>query len=331
MAYVTANRRGGFEVRESVATANGPRSRTLATFRRLDEDVVARARERARKPPSAEELREAALRAGAPVAAAPIDRAAAETVRRLAAGERVDPMLRRLLLDALGRQEPEPEVSAAARAAREWIGVGLEERGEALREALQLVDALPDWRPTNSPGLPGKVHALHQTLARLRLPHAFGGAVALAYYSEPQGTQELQLNVFVDADRWPVVRVALAPLGVDTKADVAALERDDQVRLRWDRNPIDVFFSRDAFHDEMRRAIRRVPFAEKTIPILAPEHLAVRKAMFGRPKDWIDIEQMIVATDPFDLPEVEAWLEAMAGEESERLARLREIRARLGR
>lgn len=153
MAYVTANRRGGFEVRESVTTASGPRSRTLATFHRLDDEVIARARERARKPPSAEELREAALRAGAPIAAAPVDRAAAETVRRLAAGERVDPMLRRLLLDALGRQErgerfeepprQEPEVSDAARAASEWIGVDAERRGEALRELLDLTDALP--------------------------------------------------------------------------------------------------------------------------------------------------------------------------------------------
>jgi hypothetical protein len=128
----------------------------LTTFRRLDDEVIARARERARKPPSAGDLRESALRAGAPVAAAPVDRAAAETVRRLAAGEHVDPMLRRLLLDALGRQErgerveePEsgsvqaPRVSDAARAASEWIGVDAERRGEALREALELVDALP--------------------------------------------------------------------------------------------------------------------------------------------------------------------------------------------
>lgn len=154
MAYVTANRRGGFEIRESVATPSGPRSRTLATFRRLDDEAIARARERARKPPSPEELREAALRAGAPLAAAPVDRAAAETVRRLAAGESVDPMLRRLLLDALRRQErgerveepgpgPETEVSAAAREASQWIGVGPEQRGEALRDLLDLTDSLP--------------------------------------------------------------------------------------------------------------------------------------------------------------------------------------------
>lgn len=89
------------------------------------------------------------------------------------------------------------------------------------------------------------------------------------------------------------------------------------------------FFSYDPFHDEMQRAARRVPFAETTIPILSPEHLAVCKAMFDRPKDWLDIEQILVATDPLDLPEIEAWLEAMVGEDNPRLARLREILVRL--
>jgi hypothetical protein len=182
-----------------------------------------------------------------------------------------------------------------------------------------------------SPSLSAKVLAIHEALAAARVPHAIGGALALAYYAEPRATVDIDVNLFVPVDRWPSVRVALAPLGVDVKVDDVALEGDGQVRLWWGRNPVDLFFSYDPFHDEMRRAARRAPFAGTAIPILAPEHLAVCKAMFDRPKDWIDIEQMIVATDPFDLPEVEAWLEAMAGEPTHRLNRLREIRTRLGR
>lgn len=176
-----------------------------------------------------------------------------------------------------------------------------------------------------------KVVALHRALAAIRLPHAIGGALALAYYAEPRATVDVDVNVFVPVERWPDVRDALEPLGVEVGADEKALRRNGQVRLWWGRNPVDLFFSYDPFHKEMRRAARRVPFAGATIPILAPEHLAVCKAMFDRPKDWLDIEQMIVATDPLDLPEVEAWLESMAGEDDQRLARLREIIARLGR
>ena len=117
--------------------------------------------------------------------------------------------------------------------------------------------------------------------------------------------------------------------GSTCDVDLAALERDGQVRLAWDRNPVDLFFSYDPFHDAMREATRRVPFAETTIPILSPEHLTVCKAMFDRPKDWLDIEQILVATSPFELGEVETWLKAMVGEQNPRFTRLREIAGRL--
>jgi hypothetical protein len=176
-----------------------------------------------------------------------------------------------------------------------------------------------------------KVLALHRALGDAGVPHAIGGALALAYYAEPRNTIDVDINVFVPVDRWPGVRDAIRPLGVDVSADERALARDGQVRLWWEQNPVDLFFSYDPFHDEMRKAARRVPFAGTTIEVLSPEHLAVCKAMFDRPKDWLDIESVIVATDPLDLPEVEAWLESMAGETNQRLTRLRELRERLGR
>jgi|SRR5215213_9147245 len=151
MAYVVETKRG-FEIRESRATPKGPRSRTLATFKEFSDEVAAKARARAEKKPGATELREAAIRAGAPLAGEPADRAAREVLRLLAAGETVDPMLRRLLLDALGAEErrangskaaPAPAISDAARAATQWIGASLERRGEALIDLLGLADALP--------------------------------------------------------------------------------------------------------------------------------------------------------------------------------------------
>jgi hypothetical protein len=184
--------------------------------------------------------------------------------------------------------------------------------------------------PRSSLALTEKVTSIHAALDAAKIAHAIGGAIALAYYAEPRATIDVDLNVFVPTKRWPDVRDALLAIGVDVAIDVDALERDGQVRLWWDRNPVDLFFSYDPFHDQMRRATRRVPFAGETIPILAPEHLAVCKAMFDRPKDWLDIEQMLVATDPLDLPEVEAWLETMAGERDQRLAKLRGIVERLG-
>jgi hypothetical protein len=184
-------------------------------------------------------------------------------------------------------------------------------------------------RPEDAPSLPDKVTAIHQALEEARVPHAIGGALALAYYAEPRATIDVDINVFVHTDQWPAIREALAPLGVDVEVDESDLKRDGQIRTWWDRNPVDLFFSYDPFHDEMRRGARKVPFNGATIPILSPEHLAVCKAMFDRPKDWLDIEQMLVATSPLDVEEIKSWLGRMVGANNPRMERLREIEASL--
>lgn len=150
MAYVVATKPGRFEVRESASTPEGPRSRTLASFRELTAETVEKVQARSEKPPTAAELTHLALRAGAPVRGSDLDEAASETLRRIASGEQPDPKLRRLLIDALSNespsgQPPEPKglVSDAARAATQWIGVGAEDRANALGELLELTDALP--------------------------------------------------------------------------------------------------------------------------------------------------------------------------------------------
>lgn len=185
-------------------------------------------------------------------------------------------------------------------------------------------------RPGTEPTLPGKVTAIHDQLQAAKIPHAIGGALALAYYAEPRATIDIDVNVFVPASKWQRVFEALESLGVDAgNLDTAALERDGQCRLWWNDNAVDLFFSNEEIHDEMRKRVRRVPFAGETIPILSPEHLAICKAMFDRPKDWIDIEQMLVAAEDFDVTAVEGWLLRIAGDEDPRLQRLRELKAQL--
>lgn len=180
------------------------------------------------------------------------------------------------------------------------------------------------------PSLPDQIVAIHEALAAAKIPHALGGAIALAYYAEPRATIDIDLNVFMPAQRWPEVSDALAPLGVRVAdLDSAALERDGQCRLWWGRTAVDLFFSYDEIHEEMREETRRAPFADTTIPILSPEHLTVCKAMFDRVKDWLDIEQILVGTDDLDVAEIEGWLERMAGSEDPRLEKLAELKAEL--
>jgi hypothetical protein len=67
MAFVVARRGGRFEIRESLHTANGPRSRTLAGFDVLTEEVLAAAARRAQRPFDREAVIGSGRRAGARV------------------------------------------------------------------------------------------------------------------------------------------------------------------------------------------------------------------------------------------------------------------------
>ncbi|HET8639658.1 MAG TPA: hypothetical protein VFL89_05350 [Solirubrobacterales bacterium] len=180
------------------------------------------------------------------------------------------------------------------------------------------------------PSLPEKVIGIHEALGKAKIPHAIGGALALAYYAEPRATIDIDLNVFVAPTRWPDVIAALTPLGVNTESlDATALERDGQYRLWWGDNPVDLFFAYDEIHTEMKKQARRVPFADTTLPILSPEHLTVCKAMFDRAKDWLDIEQILVATDDLDVAAIEGWLQRMVGDDDPRLQRFEELKAKV--
>jgi hypothetical protein len=171
------------------------------------------------------------------------------------------------------------------------------------------------------PSLPDKVVAIHERLSQERIAHAFGGALALAYYAEPRATIDIDVNVFLPPARFGVVRDALAPLGVADGVDAEALERDGQCRLWWGRTPIDLFFSYHDLHDEMKVALRTVPFGDERLPILSPEHLVVCKAVFDRPKDWLDIEQVLVGVDDLDVDEIRDWLERLVGADDGRSQR----------
>jgi hypothetical protein len=166
-----------------------------------------------------------------------------------------------------------------------------------------------------------RVLAIEDALAGV--PHAFGGALALAYYAEPRTTVDIDLNVFVPPEGFGEIADKLDKLGADARAPevAAAVARDGQARVMWEGTPIDLFFAYDAFHEAAKTARRVVPFADRTIQVLSPEHIIVCKAVFDRPKDWVDIESVLDAGTAVDTAEVLRWVGRLAGDDDHRFDR----------
>jgi len=142
VAYLARRPGGRFDIRESVLTARGPRSRTLATFRgALTSEVLERAGRRATRPLDLDRLRARAAGLGIPVSERRHDRAARELLAALRSGARLDPGLAHLLREALAAQPASPP-PAPLREVAEWIGADDAQRGRALRDLLRVSDRI---------------------------------------------------------------------------------------------------------------------------------------------------------------------------------------------
>ena len=165
-----------------------------------------------------------------------------------------------------------------------------------------------------------RIVALHVALAAADLPHAFGGALALAFCTaEPRGTQDIDVNVFLSPEEVDRLERAL-PAGVGVgDADRELLQRDAQARLWWDETPVDVFLSNHPFHDHAEADRRHVAFAGiDRLPVLACQDLAVFKAFSARPKDVVDVATM-VALGSVDLDALERSVGALLGDREQRV------------
>jgi hypothetical protein len=170
--------------------------------------------------------------------------------------------------------------------------------------------------------LPERIVALHVALDDAALPHAFGGALALAWCTQrARGTIDVDINVFVPPDRARDVLEAM-PGGVTwTDHDLELIERDGQVRVWWDRTPVDLFLNTTDFHEKAASRSRLEPFMGDDLPFLSCRDLAVFKAFFNRTKDWADLEEMHEART-LDVDAVVGVLVRLLGTDDERVTRL---------
>lgn len=138
-----------------------------------------------------------------------------------------------------------------------------------------------------------RLFAVHDALDNAGIPHAVGGAIALAYCTKnPRGTRDLDLNIFLGVDAAEEVLAALpAPVGYSSD-DVEKVREVGQVRLWWGETPVDLFFNNLPLHEDVAAGKVLVQLEGKEIPVLDAASLVIFKAMFDRTKDWADIEEI---------------------------------------
>ena len=167
-----------------------------------------------------------------------------------------------------------------------------------------------------------KMLALDEALDHAQIPHAFGGALALAYCTKrARGTIDIDLNVFIEPTRTPELLEVLPGEVEVTEQSKAQLERDGQARAWWDTTPVDLFLSTTAFHRDLSTRSRRRDLGGRSMPFLDCSDLAVFKAFFDRPRDWVDLAEMCEA-GTLDADQVIGVLVRYVGSNDQRVDRL---------
>lgn len=172
---------------------------------------------------------------------------------------------------------------------------------------------------------------VNDRLTEASVGHAFGGAIALAYYvADPRATYDMDINLSVPVEQAADV-FALLPAGVKwTDDDVARCIHDGQIRL-WHGRPrvgiaVDLFFPEHEFHREVARVTTERPFGRTgyLLPVISAAHLTVFKVLFDRPKDWVDIASML-QVGTVDVAEALRWLGILLGPDHPNFRRLAEL------
>lgn len=154
------------------------------------------------------------------------------------------------------------------------------------------------------------------------IPYAIGGAIALGAWSDPRGTYDVDVNLFVDHDGIEAALNVLSAAGVaiDRAAARRADEAGDVLVGYYGALRIDLFTPSIPFAWEAMTTRRRLMGPSGEAYYLSPEATAIFKLLFFRAKDLVDLEKLVVVQGRYlDHAYVRRWIVEMMGAEDERV------------
>ena len=160
------------------------------------------------------------------------------------------------------------------------------------------------------------------------VPYAIGGAIALGVWSDPRGTYDVDINLFVDHDGLDAALDVLASAGleIDRAAATVADAAGEVLIGRAGGLRVDLFTPSIPFAWEAMTTRRRLRSPLGEAYYLSPEATAIFKLLFFRAKDQLDVEKLVaVQGADLDRTYVRRWMVEMMGEGDERVAAWDEI------
>lgn len=161
---------------------------------------------------------------------------------------------------------------------------------------------MPD-RPANPLTDPDSYQVAEELAARLEAAHcdyALGGAIALGFWSEPRGTLDVDVTLYLPLDDPRRCTLLLEQIGcvLDQQRTETMLTEHTFCQVQFLGMRLDVFLPMSSFYELAKARRREVPMGNRRAYIWDAETLCVFKMMFFRLKDFVDIQSMLRSQGP---------------------------------
>lgn len=161
---------------------------------------------------------------------------------------------------------------------------------------------MPD-RPDSPPTDPDSYQVAEELAARLEAAHcdyALGGAIALGFWSEPRGTLDVDVTLYLPLDDPRRCTLLLEQIGCvfDRQRTESMLTEHTFCQVQFLAMRLDVFLPMSSFYESAKARRRKVPMGNRQAYIWDAETLCVFKMMFYRLKDFVDIQSMLRSQGP---------------------------------
>lgn len=150
---------------------------------------------------------------------------------------------------------------------------------------------------------PDSYQVAEELAARLEAAHcdyALGGAIALGFWSEPRGTLDVDVTLYLPLDDPRRCTLLLEQIGCvfDQHRTETMLTEHTFCQVQFLGMRLDVFLPMSSFYELAKARRREVPMGNRRAYIWDAETLCVFKMMFFRLKDFVDIQSMLRSQGP---------------------------------
>jgi predicted nucleotidyltransferase len=157
-------------------------------------------------------------------------------------------------------------------------------------------------------------------LDREAIPYAVMGVLAVRVYSIPRATQDVDITIEVSRDKLEDLRDVLYEHGCSIPPvydsgwldQVAGMSLFKVKRHIGDHSiDLDIFIAESSFQRELLRRRSPIDISGRRIALVSPEDLLLLKIIAGRPRDKIDVQDMLFTLGELDNDYLNKWAKSL--------------------